>query len=129
MLRLLNDGNEDFAAEAKAMLGAGLETARWLTVDDTGARHRAKNGVTTQLGDDRFTFFATSFSKSRRNFLELLRADRGDYVVNAAALAYMRAHNLAGPVIERLEGAPAKRFPTRRPGGRTWRRSASPGSR
>ncbi len=110
VLRLLNDGNEAFAAEARAVLGAGLETARWITVDDTGARHRTRNGVTTQLGDDRFTFFATGFSKSRRNFLELLRAGRGDYVVNAAALAYMRAHNLAGPVIARLEGAPAKRF-------------------
>ena len=110
VLRLLNDDNAVFAAEAKAVLGAGLATAHWLTVHDTGARHRAKNGVTTQLGDDRFTFFATSFSKSRRNFLELLRADRGDYVVNAAALAYRRAHNLAGPVIARLEGAPAKRF-------------------
>jgi hypothetical protein len=110
VLRLLNDGNDVFVAEAAAVLGAGLATARWLTVDDTGARHRARNGVTTQLGDDRFTFFATGRSKSRRNFLELLRAGHDDYVVNAAALAYMRAHNLAGPVIERLAGAPAKRF-------------------
>jgi Transposase IS66 family len=110
VLRLLNDGHDAFAAEAAAVLGAGLETARWLTVDDTGARHRARNGVTTQIGDDRFTFFATGQSKSRRNFLEILRADHDDYVVNAAALAYMRAHGLAGPVIEQLEGAPAKRF-------------------
>jgi transposase IS66 family protein len=110
VLRLLNDDNDVFAAEAEAVLGAGLATARWLTVDDTGARHRAKNGVTTQLGDDRFTFFATSFPKSRRNFLELLRADCGDYVVNAAALAYMRAHNLAGPVIDRLAGHDARYF-------------------
>ena len=110
VLRLLNDRSDAFVAEAAAVLGAGLATARWLTVDDTGARHRARNGVTTQLGDDRFTFFATGRSKSRRNFLELLRADHGDYVVNAAALAYMRAHDLAGPVVARLEGAPAKRF-------------------
>jgi hypothetical protein len=110
VLRLLNDRNDAFVAEAAAVLGAGLATARWITVDDTGARHRASNGVTTQIGDDRFTFFATGRSKSRRNFLALLRADHDDYVVNAAALAYMRAHNLAGPVIARLEGAPAKRF-------------------
>ncbi len=110
VLRVLTDGMVVFAAAAAAVLGAGLATARWLTVDDTGARHRAKNGVTTQLGDDRFTFFATSSSKSRRNFLEILRADHDDYAVNAAALAYMRAHGLAGPVIEQLEGAPAKRF-------------------
>jgi hypothetical protein len=27
----------------------GLETARGVTVDDTGARHQAVNGVTTQI--------------------------------------------------------------------------------
>jgi hypothetical protein len=110
VLRLLNDRNDAFVAEAEAVLGAGLATARWITVDDTGARHRARNGVTTQIGDDRFTFFATGFSKSRRNFLALLRADHDDYVVNAAALAHMRAHSLAGSVIARLESAPVKRF-------------------
>jgi Transposase IS66 family len=110
VLRLLNNRTGVFVAEAEAVLGAGLATARWITVDDTGARHRARNGVTTQLGDDRFTGFVTGFSKSRRNFLELLRADHADYIVNAAALAYMRAHHLAGPIIDRLEGAPAQRF-------------------
>ncbi|MEZ5835025.1 MAG: hypothetical protein R3D03_04770 [Geminicoccaceae bacterium] len=43
---------------------AGLESAKWITVDDTGARHGAKNGFTTQIGDDRFTHFATTFSKA-----------------------------------------------------------------
>jgi hypothetical protein len=80
VLRPLNDRTAAFVAEAEAVLGVGLETARRLTVDDTGARHRAQNAVTTQLGDDRFTFFATSWSKSRRNFLELLRAGHEDYV-------------------------------------------------
>ena len=44
----------------------------------------------------------TTGSKSRLNFLELLRAGHGDYVINAEALAYMRARALAGPVIARL---------------------------
>ena len=110
MVRLLNERTEAFVAEAEAVLRAGLTTARWITVADTGARHRAGTGVTTQLGDDRFTFFATSRSKSRRNFLELLRADHGDSVINPAALAHMRAHNPADPVVARLERAPAKRF-------------------
>jgi hypothetical protein len=110
VLRLLNDRNDAFVAEAAAVLGAGLATARWLTVDDTGARHRARNGVTTQLGDDRFTFFATGRSKSRRNFLELLRAGHEDYVINDAALAYMRKHGLAGPVLGALAAHPTRRF-------------------
>jgi hypothetical protein len=111
VVRLLIAKSTALVDEAKAVLRAGLDTAAWITVDDTGARHRARNGVTTQIGDDRFAFFATSFSKSRRNFLELVRAGHGDYVINEAALDYMRAHDLAGPVIDQLVAHPIERFP------------------
>lgn len=103
ILRLLTGDVATFAAEADDVLRTGLSSAPWITVDDTGARHRARNGVTTQIGNDRFTFFGTSFSKSRRNFLELLRAGHRDYVVNAGALAYMRARNLTGEVVQKLD--------------------------
>ena len=43
-----------------------------------------------------------TFPKSRKNFLELLRAGHHDYVINAEALDYMRRRNLAGPVIKQL---------------------------
>jgi len=108
--RLLNDGHDGFHAEAMAVLRRGLETARWISVDDTGARHKNKNGHCTQIGNDLFCFFATSFSKSRRNFLQILRADHGDYIINQAALAYMRRCNLAGALIARLEAHPGRRF-------------------
>lgn len=110
VMRLLNHGQERFTGEAMAVLHAGLETAAWVSVDDTGARHLARNGVCTQIGNDCFAWFATGFSKSRRNFLELLRAGHDDYVINEAALSYMQERNLAGPVIARLAGAEAKRF-------------------
>jgi hypothetical protein len=111
VVRLLTVKSGALVAEAEAVLRAGLESACWITVDDTGARHQAKNGVTTQIGDDRFAFFATSFSKSRRNFLEILRAGHDDYVLNAAAFAYMHEHDLAGPVIDQLVAHPLERFP------------------
>lgn len=110
VLRLLRGDVAAFADEAQAVLRAGLTSASWITVDDTSARHRGKNGVTTQIGDDRFTFFATTFSKSRTNFLELLRAGYRDYVINAEALAYMRQHHLSNLVISELEGHPQKIF-------------------
>jgi hypothetical protein len=69
--------------------------------------------VTTQIGDDRFAFFATSFSKSRRNFLEILRAGHEDYILNGAAFAYMHERNLAGPVIELLARHPSQHFADR----------------
>ena len=50
VLRLLISDVATFGGEANAVLRAGLESAPWITVDDTGARHRARNGVTTQIG-------------------------------------------------------------------------------
>jgi len=110
VLRLLNGDVAGFIDEAKGVLRAGLASADWITVDDTGARHRAKNGVTTQIGDERFTFFATTTSKSRENFLEVLRAGYSDYVINGDALAYMRERNLSGQVIEQLKAHELKIF-------------------
>ena len=110
VVRLLVAGQDDFLAENRAVLRAGLETAAWISVDDTGARHKGRNGVCTQIGNDRFAWFATTYSKSRLNFLALLRAGHGDYVINQAALDYMRRRNLAGPVIERLAAAATKQF-------------------
>ncbi len=118
VVRLLTERQGTFLDEARDVLRAGLATARWISVDDTGARHKHRNGVCTQVGDDRFAFFATTGSKSRLNFLELLRAGHGDYVINAEALAYMRRRSLAGPVIARLAGHPERHFPD----GATWRR-------
>src|SRR3954470_22764505 len=110
VVRLLNAGRDAFLAEAREVLRAGLATAGWISVDDTGARHRHRNAVCTQLGNDHFAAFATTASKSRLNFLEVLRAGHGDYVVNAEALAYMRQRALAGPVIARLAEHAGRHF-------------------
>src|SRR4051794_22576711 len=118
VVRLLNAGQDAFLAEAREVLRAGLSAASWISVDDTGARHRHRNGVCTQLGNDHFAAFATTASKSRLNFLEVLRAGFTDYVVNAEALAYMRQRSLAGPVIARLAEHPEHRFPD----AAAWRR-------
>jgi hypothetical protein len=110
VVRLLIGRQDDFLAEARAVLRAGLETAAWVTVDDTGARHKATNGYCTQIGNEHFAWFGTTGSKSRLNFLELLRAGHGDYVINAEALAYMAGRSLAGPVIRLLADHPDQHF-------------------
>jgi hypothetical protein len=102
LMRLLIDRQDDFLTETREVLRAGLETAAWITVDDTGARHRGVNGVCTQIGNDNFAWFGTTGSKSRLNFLDLLRAGHTDYVINDAALEYMREHALAGTLVRRL---------------------------
>jgi len=108
VVRLLAEPLDDFVAEDQDVLRAGLATARWITVDDTAARHARKDGFTTQIGDNRFAVFRTGPSKSREAFLSLLRAGHTDYVVNDAALEYMRGHGLSGQVIALLDAHPAK---------------------
>jgi hypothetical protein len=113
VVRLLIAGKQSFVDEARAVLRAGLTYATWITVDDTGARHKGKNGFCTQIGNAHFTYFATTASKSRLNFLEVLRAGHDDYVVNEEALAYMRDRALAGPVVTRLGEHPDRVFADR----------------
>jgi hypothetical protein len=115
VMRLLTEDQDMFVAESQAVLCAGLMASPWVSVDDTGARHGMRNAVTTQVGNEAFSWFSTTFSKSRLNFLDLLRAGHEDYVVNDAALAYMRGRALAGPVVACLEGAAARRFVKTRP--------------
>jgi hypothetical protein len=110
VVRLLTLRLDDLVAEDRGVLQAGLSTARWVTVDDTAARHARQDAFTTQIGDARFTAFRTGTSKSRQAFLSLLRAGHGEYVINDAALAYMRGRALAGPVIEQLAAHPTKVF-------------------
>ncbi len=116
VMRLLNKGQDGFRNEARDVLRAGLSSSAWITVDDTGARHQATNGFCTQVGNAHFTWFGTTGSKSRLNFLELLRAGHGDYVINAEALVYMRERALAGHVIDRLAEHPDRWFADRE----TW---------
>ena len=110
LVRLLNENHEGFIAEARDVLRAGLETSPWVTVDDTGARHAGKNGFCTQIGNEWFTWFRTRSSKSRLNFLDLLRAGHTDYVLNDAAYVYMREQGLPAATIARLQAEPQTRF-------------------
>jgi hypothetical protein len=110
LVRLLNEDHENFIAEAQDVLRAGLETSPYVSVDDTGARHQAKNGFCTQIGNDWFTWFGTRTSKSRLNFLELLRAGHTDYVLNDAAYGYMRKHSLSAALIADLMAETETRF-------------------
>lgn len=46
---LLTTDLEQFVEEDSAVIYAGLVSARFITVDDTGARHNRRNAFTTQI--------------------------------------------------------------------------------
>ena len=56
LVRLLIAGQDGFLAENREVLRAGLSSAAWVTVDDTGARHKAANGFCTQIGNAHFVW-------------------------------------------------------------------------
>ena len=98
---LLND-NAPFHDEKDALLAAGLALSAYVTVDDSGARHQGKNGYVTHIGNQYFASFHSSMSKSRVNFLELLRAGQADYRITANALAYMKEQGLSHVFLDAL---------------------------
>jgi len=113
VMRLLIEGQDAFLSEARDVLHTGLSTAAWITVDDTGARHKAQNGFCTHIGNDQFASFTTTNSKSRLNFFEVLLAGDTTHLINEAAIAYMREHNLSGIVINKLAAHTKKSFADR----------------
>jgi hypothetical protein len=102
---LLTEGHDAFHQEKAEIKTAGLATSGYIQADDTGARHQGQNGYCTYIGNERFAWFASTESKSRVNFLELLQTERC-YAVNAEALAYMATRGLAAGHGERLAAHP-----------------------
>lgn len=76
---LLTEKHDAFHDEKAPWLEVGLQVSRHLQTDDTGARH--KNGYCTYIGNEFFAWFESTESKSRVNFLSLLRAGHTDYVL------------------------------------------------
>ncbi len=66
VVRLLNEGQGTFLAEAREVLRAGLAAASWVSVDDTGARHQHRNGVCTGTASAPSSATTTSLPLPRR---------------------------------------------------------------
>jgi hypothetical protein len=99
---LLQNDKASFHEEKDALLATGLALSSYVTVDDTGARHQGNNGYVTHIGNQYFAWFQSSTSKSRVNFLELLRAGQTDYRINADALAYMKKQGMSQVFLDAL---------------------------
>ena len=100
--RLLIENKDAFHAEKDALLSAGLAVSDYIHVDDTGARHKGRNGYCTHIGNAFFAWFGSTQSKSRINFLELLRAGAVDYVLNEDALDYLEQSAFPRSLLPRL---------------------------
>jgi len=107
---ILVEGNDVFHEEKDAILATGLEVSAYVNVDDTGARHQGKNGYCTHIGNEWFSWFASTPGKSRINFLRLLRCSSTDYVINDDAVAYWESHKLPRAFLNLLSEDRARVF-------------------
>lgn len=105
--RILTEGNEVFHQEKAEVLQVGLVVSSYIGVDDTGARHRGQNGYSTVIGNEWFTYFESTASKSRLNFLQVLQGPQRDYVINQAARDYWEKYEIATAIVAKLIDGPS----------------------
>ena len=123
-MRFPTDDAGAVADEQREVPPAGMETGRWINVDDTGARHRAVNGYCTVVGNDVFTHFRSTGPQSRPTFPGHLRAVGEAHTVNDAAPGLIRRMKLPGRALSRLMSHRRRRFAD----GDEWRaHPAEPG--
>ena len=99
---ILIENKERFHQEKDHILAVGLQVSSYINVDDTGARHQGQNGYCTHIGNESFSWFESTESKSRINFLKLLRAGHSDYLINVDAIAYMEVNKLPKYVLSSI---------------------------
>lgn len=100
---LLSGRKEAYHAEKDEILATGLRVSPSITVDDSGARHKGKNGYVLHIGNEFFGWFSSSESKSRINFLACLHAGSITAQINAQALTYMHEQGLSIAIREQLQ--------------------------
>lgn len=91
---LLTLGHEQFHEEKDDLLPAAREVSKVLHTDDTTARHLGQNAHTLHIGNEFFASFVTTWSKSRINFLEILRSPYHDYVLSDDTVFYLEYFGL-----------------------------------
>jgi hypothetical protein len=99
---LLIEEKDRFHREKDRILAVGLEVSDYINVDDTGARHQGKNGYCTHIGNESFSWFESTGSKSRINFLKLMRAGHSDFAINMDAVCYMQTNKLPQKALQAI---------------------------
>jgi Transposase IS66 family len=107
---LLIGESQDFHEEKASVFETGITHSEYLNADDTGARHDGKNGYCTHIGSPLFSYFESTFSKSRINFLEILRGRHVDYILSEDALMYAFEQGISEKALEILDDHVDKRF-------------------
>lgn len=107
---ILMNESESFSGMAEKILSAGLKEAEYIETDDTRAKHRNKNGYCTYLGGQHFSYYKSTQSKSRENFLNILLQGKEGYHVNDAMLWHLSQCGVKDHVLNLFEECKGKKY-------------------
>jgi uncharacterized protein (UPF0335 family) len=110
---LLNEA-EAFSAVSEEILAAGLQEAPNIRADDTGEKHKHKNGYCTYIGGQYFAYYTTSYSKSRENFLRILLQGKEGYRINEAMIWHLFQSGVEDDVLNLFEECQGKSYQTKK---------------
>ena len=111
---ILMNESEKYREESEKILSAGLEEAPYIRTDDTGAKHQHKNGYCTNIGGEYFSYFKTTSSKSRANFLRILLQGKEGYSVNSAFIWHLFQSGVEDDFLNHLEEHVGKTYQSKK---------------
>ena len=112
--KILTEGHDAFHQEKEQLLEAGLACSSYIQADDTGARHQGQNGYCLFVGNPYFSYFLSSESKSRINFLNCLLGQKPLYVLNTTATQYMRQVKMSAKWVDVLASSDEQVFTSKK---------------
>ncbi len=107
---ILTEKKDVFHQEAADILSVGLELSPEIRTDDTPSHHKGEKGFCNCINTDYFTYFKSSDSKSRINFLEVLSNGTPTYILNQEALSYLQDVGLGKKYFQLFDFTKEKKF-------------------
>ena len=106
--RIITDNHEQFHAEKKDIVQAGLPSSVYQQMDDTGARVNGKNHYTHVLCNPYYAAYFTRSNKSRLTVLEILAQEPLTFQFNASAYALMSQMKVSRETLAKLKALKPK---------------------
>jgi hypothetical protein len=107
---ILMNESESFSALSEKILSVGLKEAEYIETDDTGAKHRNKNGYCTYIGGQHFSYYKSTPSKSRENFLKILLQGKEGYHVNDAMIWHLSQCRVKDHILYLFEECKGRKY-------------------
>lgn len=100
--RVITDHNEQFHAEKKDIVKAGLPSSIYQQMDDTSAKVNGLNYYTHILCNEYYTAYFTRSNKNRLTILGILAQKELSFEFNESAYAIMNQMGLSGEVLNKI---------------------------